>query len=236
MANFVKEVTQGLGTILTGMKITCKNFFNSNVTVQYPNVDPKEKAGSSFMPENARNRLFVIMPKCTGCKSCERACPVKCISIETTKVAAHDPDKPTMEDGKRRVMWLSKFDIDFSKCCFCGLCTIACPTGAIVHTGEFEYSNERVEGLRYHFSPLLAEQVAEKKRLLAEEAKMKAEKAAAEKAAKDKAEAEQATQAKEAQTTAPAEPTPATATPKAEQAPAAKEETSAKEEPKDNAQ
>lgn len=231
MANFVKEVTKGLGTILTGMKITCKNFFNSNVTVQYPDVDPKEKAGSSFMPENARNRLFVIMPKCTGCKSCERACPVKCISIETTKVAAHDPDKPTMEDGKRRVMWLSKFDIDFSKCCFCGLCTIACPTSAIVHTGEFEYSEENVEGLRYHFSPLSAEQVAEKKRLLAEEAKMKAEKAAAEKAAKEKAEAEKAAQAKEA----PA-PTPAPESPKADVAPAPKEEAPAKEEPKDNAQ
>lgn len=187
MSNYIKNIVQGLGTIFTGMNITAKNFFSSNVAVQYPDIHPLEKAGSDRMPDNARNRLAVIIPKCTGCKSCQKACPVNCISIETVKVAANDPDKPTMEDGKRRVMWLAQFDIDFAKCCFCGFCTTACPTDAIITTTEFEYSCYDRDDLLYHFSTLSAEQVSEKRKLLAEEARLKAEKAAAEKAAAEKA-------------------------------------------------
>lgn len=193
MIKYFKNIFKSFSTILVGMKVTLIHLFRPNVTVQYPNIHPLEKASAGPMPLNARNRLEVIMPKCTGCKSCERACPVNCIKIETTKVTANDPDKPTMEDGKKRVFWLSQFDIDFAKCCFCGLCTIACPTSAIVHTTEFEYSSYDRSELLLHFSPLSANQVIEKKRLLAEEVKQKA----AEKAAAEKAKAEQEEKSKD---------------------------------------
>lgn len=191
MANYITNITKGLNTVLVGMRITLKNLFRPNVTVQYPDVKPTELAGSDRMPDNARNRLDVIIAKCTGCKSCERVCPVNCISIETTKVASLDPAQPTMADGKKRVFWISKFDIDFAKCCFCGLCTGACPTEAIITTTEFEYSSYSRDELMYRFSDLSAAEVAEKKKLLAEETKAKAEKAAADKAAAEKAAAQQ---------------------------------------------
>ncbi len=191
MINYLKNIIKGFSTILVGMKVTFINLFRPNVTVQYPNVHPLVRAGSDKMPDNARNKLNVIIPKCTGCKSCEKACPVNCITIETTKVASIDTEKPLMEDGKKRVFWLSQFDIDFAKCCFCGLCTIACPTSAIVHSTDFEYSCYDRNELLVHFSPFNKEQVAEKKRILAEEVKQKAEKALADKQAAEKAAQEQ---------------------------------------------
>jgi membrane protein involved in colicin uptake len=61
-------------------------------------------------------------------------------------------------------------------------------------TTEFEYSTFHREDLIYHFSPLSAEQVEEKKALLAKE---KAEAAKAKAEADAKAKAEEAANAKE---------------------------------------
>jgi NADH-quinone oxidoreductase subunit I len=100
------------------------------------------------------------------------------------KVVPGDPDNPKMFDGTPRKIWVPKYDIDFAKCCFCGLCTTVCPTEAIKHTTDFEYSSYTREGLIFHFSAMTPEQVEEKKRLLNEwkekEAAAKAQKAAQE--------------------------------------------------------
>ena len=41
------------------------------------------------------------------------------------------------EDGTRRT---TRYDIDLTKCIFCGFCEEACPTDAIVETHIFEYT------------------------------------------------------------------------------------------------
>lgn len=183
MANYFKNIWTGLYTVLVGMKITWKHLFVKNVTIQYPNVNPLEKAGGDKMPEIARNRLKLEADHCNGCTSCSRACPVKCITIETVKVVPEDQEQPLLADGTKRKLWLAKYNIDFAKCCFCGLCTTVCPTGAIRMTTEFEYSTYNRDELLYKFSIMSDAQIAEKKKLLAESmAKAKAK--AAEDAAK----------------------------------------------------
>ena len=174
MIRYFKNIWAGISSSLIGMIITWKHIFVKKVTIQYPDK-------RFDVPLNARNRLLVEMNKCTGCTSCARACPVKCIDIETIKVIADDPQQETLQSGLKRKLWLARFDIDFAKCCYCGLCSSACPTDAIHHTVEYEYSVYDVKDLLYKFQTLTPEQVVEKKQMLVEfQAKEKACKTTAE--------------------------------------------------------
>jgi NADPH-dependent glutamate synthase beta subunit-like oxidoreductase/formate hydrogenlyase subunit 6/NADH:ubiquinone oxidoreductase subunit I len=63
---------------------------------------------------------------CVGCTFCARTCPDHCITVERV-------DDP----GAR---CLTRYELDLSKCCFCGLCAEQCPTNALAHTGQYELS------------------------------------------------------------------------------------------------
>ncbi|WP_053183581.1 NuoI/complex I 23 kDa subunit family protein [Sunxiuqinia dokdonensis] len=161
MVQYFKTIWSGIATTFTGMKITLKHLFTKKVTIQYPDENFP-------LPETARNRLFMEMTKCIGCKNCAKICPVNCIDIETIKVSPEDPHKELHRNGKERKLWVPTFEIDFAKCCYCGLCTEVCPTDAIIHTKEFEYSEYNRENLVYKFHTLTPEQTEEKRRLLEE--------------------------------------------------------------------
>jgi formate hydrogenlyase subunit 6/NADH:ubiquinone oxidoreductase subunit I len=63
---------------------------------------------------------------CVGCTFCARTCPDFAIRVER------------VDDPSSRCV--TRYDFDMSKCCFCGLCAEQCPTGALVHTGQYELS------------------------------------------------------------------------------------------------
>ena len=63
---------------------------------------------------------------CVGCTFCARTCPDYCIQVERI-------DDP----GERSV---THYELDLSKCSFCGLCAEQCPTDALCHTGQYELS------------------------------------------------------------------------------------------------
>jgi len=97
---------------------------------------------------------FVDITKCTGCRKCEQACPVKVIEVlpasKQVLVACHSKDKGVDTrkncqagcigcnmcakvcpyDAPSVASNLSKIDIN--KCKVCGLCAMKCPTGAIL--------------------------------------------------------------------------------------------------------
>lgn len=186
MKRYFNNIWLGLYTALVGMKITFSHMFQAKVTVQYPNERYP-------IPDNARNRLILEPELCNGCTSCARACPVNCITIETLRVVPDDPDQPMIADGTKRKLWVPQYDIDFAKCCFCSLCTVVCPTLAVRHTVEFEYSTLNREDMYYRFSDMSPEVVANKRQMLAdfqEKEKAAKEAAAARKAEEEKAKAE----------------------------------------------
>ncbi len=167
--------------MLVGMKVTLKHLFVPAVTIQYPDVKLP-------LPERARNRLYVNMDDCIGCDQCARACPVDCIEIETVKALPTD-DLGVTSNGKKKALWVTKFDIDIAKCCYCGLCTYPCPTECIYMTDVYEFAEYKRDDLIYNYAVLTAQEAEEKKenyeKFMAEKAAAKA-KAAAAKAAQAK--------------------------------------------------
>jgi NADH-quinone oxidoreductase subunit I len=164
--NYFNEIKSAIFTTLIGMKITWKNMFYESVTIQYPEVKP-------ILPERTRNRLFVNMDDCIGCDQCSRACPVSCIDLETVKsVPGEDLGKTS--NGKKKMLWVTIFDIDFAKCCFCQLCVFPCPTECIYMTDVYEFSEYERDSLIYNFATLTPEESAEKKENFRKNAESKA--------------------------------------------------------------
>ncbi len=77
------------------------------------------------------------------CFLCEAVCPALAITIETAERG----------DGTRRT---TRYDIDMSKCIFCGFCEESCPVDSIVETRILEYHGEKRSDLHYTKEMLLA--------------------------------------------------------------------------------
>ena len=153
------------------MKVTFRHLFAPAVTIQYPDVRLK-------LPERARNRLYVNMDDCIGCFQCDMACPVDCISIETVKSLPTD-DLGMTSTGQKKRLWVTKFDIDIAKCCYCGLCVPPCPTECIKMTDVYEFSEFERTNLIYNYSTMTPAEVADAKTKLAAYDKEQAAKKAA---------------------------------------------------------
>ena len=177
MKEYFKDIFTSIWTVLVGMKLTFKHLFVPAVTIQYPDVKLK-------LPERARNRLYVNIDDCIGCDQCSMACPVDCITIETVKSLPAD-DLGVTSTGHKKRLWVTRFDIDIAKCCYCGLCVPPCPTECIVMTDVYEFSEFERHSLIYNYSMMTPAEVAEVKRKTEEwEKEQAAKKAAAAQAAK----------------------------------------------------
>jgi NADH-quinone oxidoreductase subunit I len=171
MRKYFVDIYKSVWSVLIGMRITFGHLFVPAVTIQYPDVKPK-------LPERARNRLYVNMDDCIGCLQCEMACPVNCIEIATVKSLPTD-DLGTTSTGQKKKLWVTKFDIDIAKCCFCGLCVYPCPTECIKMTEVYEFSEYDRKNLLYNFVTLTKQEIETVKTKAAEYEKEQAAKKAA---------------------------------------------------------
>ena len=137
MANLVKTFL--LTELLTGMKVTLKNFFARKVTIYFP--EEKTPQSVRFRGLHAQRRYPNGEERCIACKLCEAVCPALAINIESEQ----------RDDGTRRT---TRYDIDLTKCIFCGFCEEACPVDAIVETHILEYHGEK-RGDLYYTKPML---------------------------------------------------------------------------------
>ncbi len=171
MGQYFKNIWDGIWTVVVGMKVTLRHLFTPAVTIQYPDVKIK-------LPERARNRLYVNMDDCIGCDQCSMACPVDCITIETLK-STPDVDLGLTSVGTKKRLYVTRFDIDIAKCCYCGLCVPPCPTECIKMTDVYEFSEYERGNLIYRFATMTPEEIDAAKAKLAAYEKEQAEKKAA---------------------------------------------------------
>jgi NAD(P)H-quinone oxidoreductase subunit I len=142
LTEYVKSISHAASTILEGMAVTFSHMLREPITVQYP--DKTDRPVTEMLPVRYRGLLEVQMDICTGCKWCERACPIECIAIDLTK------------NAETKKIEMSRFDIDMGKCMYCGLCVEACnveSTGALRHTREFEGAGPTLDSLVFRFVP-----------------------------------------------------------------------------------
>ena len=133
LIEYFRTVFKAIGSLWKGMRLTGYYFTHPKeiVTEQYPDNRSTLKMADRFRGE-------VIMPhdehnehRCTGCQSCEIACPNGSIKIVTKQEVQADGKKK-----KRIDTWVYHLDL----CTMCNLCIEACPTTAIVMGQEFEHS------------------------------------------------------------------------------------------------
>ncbi|MFO7769187.1 MAG: 4Fe-4S dicluster domain-containing protein [bacterium] len=182
--DYFGNIAKAVSTTLSAWTTASRHIFTRSATVQYP----REKAE---LPDRTRHRLHVVIEDCIGCRQCERACPVDCITIDTIK-SPKDADLGKSSSGNPINFWLPSFKIDMAKCCYCALCTYPCPTECIVMTPNYEYSATEITDHVYQFSRMSEEDIAEAERIVEEDKKKKAEekRRKAEEEAKKKAEEE----------------------------------------------
>jgi NADH-quinone oxidoreductase subunit I len=133
--SYFGDIAHGIGTLLNGMKVTGKYLIfapKEIITQYYPDNRDTLKMfdrfrGEVVMPHDENN-----LHRCTGCQSCEIACPNGSIEIVW--------DRVLNEETGKKVKVIDKHIYHLSMCTMCNLCILACPTDAIVMAPNFENS------------------------------------------------------------------------------------------------
>jgi NADH-quinone oxidoreductase subunit I len=155
--DYIVTIFKGLGSLITGMKVTGKYAFTpwKNVTQEYPDVYPELSdrfRGEVIMPHNENNEH-----KCTGCGICEMNCPNGSIEVISKMVE-------TAEGKKKKA--LDQYVYHLGMCTLCNLCVKACPSDAITMGQKFEHAvwdRTKLNKILNQPGSVLAEKVKENK-------------------------------------------------------------------------
>ena len=108
---YFRNILDGIISIYKGMKLTAGYIFKKPVTITYPEQP-------IIIPEGYRGvHTLEDESSCTACLACSKICPTNCIAIDSVG---------TGDDAL-----LTKFEVDLSKCSFCGMCEEACTPNAL---------------------------------------------------------------------------------------------------------
>lgn len=142
--SYFNNIWTAVRTVFKGLTITTRYIVAEKpVTIEYPEV-------REVLPDNSRSRLYNDVENCIACNQCATACPVDCIYIASTRRDKEAPKIKT-KDGTPIRLDLTQYTIDTSLCCYCGLCTVVCPTQCLTHTTDYEYSQYTVDAMKYNY-------------------------------------------------------------------------------------
>lgn len=129
VSQYFKGLFQGIGSLLTGMRVTWKELFTKKITQQYP-----ENRDTLVISD--RFKAVLVMPHdennehaCTACGICQMNCPNGTIIVKSKTIES--------DEGKKKKI-LDAHIYDQGMCTFCNLCVLTCPSDAIIFSNEFE--------------------------------------------------------------------------------------------------
>jgi NADH-quinone oxidoreductase subunit I len=138
MTGILHEVGASLTTLAEGLRVTFRSMWRKPITENYP--DEPVHFQARYRGIHVLHRDENGLEKCVGCFLCAAACPARCIYIE----ASENTEVQRISAGER---YASVYNIDYSRCIFCGYCVEACPTDAITHGHGFELATYDVSAL-----------------------------------------------------------------------------------------
>lgn len=129
ISKYFKGLFGGIGSLITGMRVTLKELFTKKITQQYP-----ENRDTLVISD--RFKAVLVMPHdennehaCTACGICQMNCPNGTIKVLSKTIET--------EEGKKKKI-LDAHIYDQGMCTFCNLCVLTCPQDAIIFSNEFE--------------------------------------------------------------------------------------------------
>lgn len=140
--DYLSEAVHTSKTMLEGLGITLKEYFNPPITIQYP--DEKWPVTHWFRSVPVQKTdLESGAYKCTACNICVGACPIDVIDLKV---------RTNPETKKKEV---EAYTIDMSRCMACNLCVESCPFDALVMANDYELAEYEKGNLLYDFDRLL---------------------------------------------------------------------------------
>jgi NADH-quinone oxidoreductase subunit I len=156
MSSIIGEVSETFLALAKGFSVTLRTMFSKPTTEPYPSGPVRFEA--RYRGIHVLQRDEDGLEKCVGCFLCSAACPANCIYIE----AADNTAAKRISAGDR---YASVYNIDYSRCIFCGYCVEACPTDAITHGHGFELAPYNLNELIYRKEQLLEQMPAHPREL-----------------------------------------------------------------------
>lgn len=130
---------------IKGLRVTFGYNVSRSITERYPDEEKwipyRRFRGVHQLWRDEQGREL-----CVACELCSRICPTDCITV----IPMEDDTGRGIADRVPKV-----WDVDLSRCLFCGYCEDACPTRAIRLGREFEFASEDLESAILHVDQLL---------------------------------------------------------------------------------
>ncbi len=146
MPSILEEVGVTIAALAKGFGVTFRFFKGTATTENYP--DEPVHFEARYRGIHVLHRDEDGLEKCVACFLCSAACPAHCIYIE-----AAENTQPNRISAAER--YATVYNIDYSRCIFCGYCVEACPTDAITHGHGFELATYDINSMIYRKEQLL---------------------------------------------------------------------------------
>ncbi|EGJ49958.1 4Fe-4S dicluster domain-containing protein [Desulfocurvibacter africanus] len=141
----IAKKVASMWSLIVGLRVTTKNFFQPQVTVHYPRQSVDNLSTFRGHIELVGQPKDPATPRCITCMLCATVCPSQCISITKAKAPPPEPAKklPDHAEGplvppekaeppKAKVIKTpGSFELNFNTCSLCGMCVQNCPVSSL---------------------------------------------------------------------------------------------------------
>ena len=138
MMSSVNAFFRGAGSLLTGLGVTIRAFFQPVVTSQYPRqllkISPRFRGHTKLLASTESPDKN----GCIACGICARNCP-------SGSIKSVEGEKREGEKKKTATTYL----LDYTTCSQCGICVESCPSDCLAFSADFNLVGVKRED--FHF-------------------------------------------------------------------------------------